>query len=126
MPALRPRAHAVCLFAAAPCPVQTYQSPQPPLLPDACGCLDVVALWRRCKPQAIDLLDSMLIFNPEKRCSMVDALNSEYMAALHQGRELPSEEKHFSFGFEKPDITQDELRSLIWEEMSSFHTHLQR
>ena len=68
----------------------------------------------------------MLIFNPEKRCSMVDALNSEYMAALHQGRELPSEEKHFSFGFEKPDITQDELRSLIWEEMSSFHTHLQR
>jgi len=55
---------------------------------------------------------------------MVDALNGEYMAALHQGRELPQEEKHFSFGFEKPDITQDELRALIWQEMGSFHPDL--
>ena len=46
---------------------------------------------------------------------MVEALNSEYMAALHQGRTLPQEEEHFSFGFEKPDITQEELRDLIWE-----------
>ena len=44
---------------------------------------------------------------------MVDALNSEYMAALHQGRELPQEEKHFSFGFEKPDISQEELREYV-------------
>ena len=43
------------------------------------------------------------------------------MAALHQGRELPQEEEHFSFLFEKPDITQDELRDLIWAEMASFH-----
>jgi serine/threonine protein kinase len=75
-------------------------------------------------PAALDLLGSMLVFNPEKRCSMVDALNCEYMAALHQGRELPQEERQFSFGFEKPDITQDELRALIWAEMSSFHPDL--
>jgi serine/threonine protein kinase len=64
---------------------------------------------------ALDLLNEMLVFDPAKRCTMVDALNSEYMAALHQGRTLPQEEEHFSFGFEKPDITQEELRDLIWE-----------
>ena len=82
-------------------------------------------IFPNASPQALALLDSMLVFNPDNRCSMVDALNSEYMAALHQGRELPQEEKHFSFGFEKPEITQDELRSLIWTEMSSFHPEME-
>ncbi len=72
-------------------------------------------------PQAIALLDAMLVFNPAKRCTMEDALNSEYMAALHQGRPLPREEEHFSFGFEKAEITQAELRGLIWEQMTDFH-----
>ena len=65
-------------------------------------------------PGALDLLNEMLVFDPAKRCTMVDALNSEYMQPLHQGRSLPQEEEHFSFGFEKPDISQEELRDLIW------------
>ena len=81
-------------------------------------------IFPNASPAALDLLASMLVFDPQKRCTMVDALNSEYMAALHQGRTLPQEEKHFSFGFEKPDISQDELRSLIWSEMASFHPEL--
>ena len=43
----------------------------------------------------------------------VEEYSSEYMAARHQGRALPQEEEHFSFGFEKPDISQEELRELI-------------
>lgn len=81
-------------------------------------------IFPNASPAALNLLNDMLVFNPSKRCTMVDALNSEYMAALHQGRELPSEEKHFSFGFEKSDITQEELRELIWSEMASFHPEL--
>ena len=81
-------------------------------------------VFPNASPGALALLDSMLVFNPDNRCSMVDALNSEYMAALHQGRELPAEEEHFSFGFEKADITQEELRSLIWDEMANFHPEL--
>jgi mitogen-activated protein kinase 1/3 len=81
-------------------------------------------VFPNASPQALMLLERMLVFNPEHRCSMVDSLNSEYMAALHQNRELPEEEKQFSFGFEKPEITQDELRALIWNEMASFHPEL--
>jgi len=81
-------------------------------------------IFTNASPGALDLLNEMLVFDPSKRCTMVDALNSEYMAALHQGRTLPQEEEHFSFGFEKSDITQDELRGLIWAEMSSFHSEL--
>ena len=81
-------------------------------------------IFPNASPQALDLLSSMLVFNPSKRCTMVDALNSEYMQALHQGRQLPQEEAHFSFGFEKPEISQDELRALIWQEMAEFHPNL--
>ena len=55
------------------------------------------------------------------RCSMEDALYSEYMAPLHQGRALPEQEDKFSFGFEKASTTQAELRDLIWREMQHFH-----
>ena len=61
------------------------------------------------------------VFDPEKRCSMEDALYSEYMAPLHQGRQLPDPESKFSFGFEKANTTQAELRDLIWREMKHFH-----
>jgi len=81
-------------------------------------------IFPNASPAALNLLNDMLVFNPSKRCTMVEALNSEYMTALHQGRELPQEEKHFSFGFEKSDITQEELRELIWSEMASFHPEL--
>ena len=52
---------------------------------------------------------------------MEDALRSEYMKPLHQDRQLPAEEAHFSFGFEKSNSTQEELRRLIWGELSQFH-----
>ena len=68
----------------------------------------------------------MLVFNPSKRCSMEDALHSEYMAALHQNRELPKQEEHFSFAFDRADITQDELKELISGEMHSFHPELKK
>jgi len=78
-------------------------------------------VFPKATPQALDLLDSMLVFDPSKRCSMEDALFSEYMAPLHQGRALPEQEAKFSFGFEKSSATQAELRDLIWREMTHFH-----
>ena len=72
-------------------------------------------------PQCLALLASMLVFNPRDRCSMEQALQSEYMAPLHQSRPLPQPESSFSFKFEKPNISQDALRELIHKEMRAFH-----
>ena len=81
--------------------------------------------WSEIFPTAsagcLELLAAMLIFNPAKRCSMEDALQSEYMAPLHQSRPLPQPETSFSFNFEKPNISQDALRELIHKEMRAFH-----
>ena len=81
-------------------------------------------VFPKATPQALDLLAWMLIFDPSKRCSMEDALYSEYMAPLHQGRALPEQEDKFSFGFEKASTTQAELRDLIWREMQHFHPEM--
>lgn len=80
-------------------------------------------IFPKASPAALDLLSSMLVFNPAKRCSMQEAIEGEYLAPLHQNRQLPTtaETLHFSFGFETPNVTQDELRDMIWKEMSSFH-----
>ena len=83
-------------------------------------------VFPQATPAALELLSQMLIFDPSKRCTMEDALNGDYMAALHQNRELPKEEEHFSFGFDRADISQDSLRSLIWEEMCSFHPEMKK
>lgn len=49
-------------------------------------------VFPKAHPQALELLDSMLQFNPAKRCTMEEALNGEYLAPLHQGRKLPMPE----------------------------------
>jgi serine/threonine protein kinase len=59
--------------------------------------------------QCLELLSSMLVFNPAKRCTMQDALQCEYMAPLHQSRPLPEPESSFSFEFEKPNVSQAAL-----------------
>jgi len=78
-------------------------------------------IFPTASPQCLDLLNSMLIFNPQNRCSMEDALTCEYMAPLHQSRPLPPQESTFSFNFEKPNISQEALRELIHAEMKTFH-----
>jgi mitogen-activated protein kinase 1/3 len=78
-------------------------------------------VFPKAAPQALELLSSMLAFNPAKRCSMEDALRCEYMAPLHQGRPLPTDDPYFNFQFEKPNVSAAELRELIWEEMGSRH-----
>ena len=83
-------------------------------------------VFPNASPSALELLSQMLVFNPSKRCSMEDSLHSEYMAALHQNRELPKQEEHFSFAFDRADITQDELKELISGEMHSFHPELKK
>merc|ERR1712127_178011 len=77
-------------------------------------------LYPNASREAIDLLNQMLVFDPRKRITAAQALQHEYLAALHNVNDEPDSET-FSFPFEKKDVTENELRGLIWEQLRRFH-----
>jgi len=77
-------------------------------------------LYPNASREAINLLDKMLVFDPRKRITAAQALQHEYLAALHNVNDEPDSET-FSFPFEKKDVTENELRGLIWEQLRRFH-----
>lgn len=78
-------------------------------------------LYPNTEASAIDLLDKMLIFDPSKRISVLDALSHPYLDSLHNVDDEPSAESVFSFDFEKQELTKKRLQELIFEAMCSFH-----
>jgi len=77
-------------------------------------------LYPQASPEAIDLLSKMLVFDPRKRITAAQSLEHEYLAALHNVNDEPDAEA-FSFPFEKKDVSENELRGLIWEQLRRFH-----
>ncbi|KAG8465618.1 hypothetical protein KFE25_002925 [Diacronema lutheri] len=77
-------------------------------------------IYPKANPLALELLDRMLAFDPANRISVVDALAHPYLQPLHNEKTEP-EAKPFSFAFDKPDISQAQLREQIWAEMAAFH-----
>ena len=77
-------------------------------------------LYPNASKEAIDLLSKMLVFDPRKRITAAESLEHEYLAALHNVNDEPDAEV-FSFPFEKKDVSENELRGLIWEQLRRFH-----
>ena len=80
-------------------------------------------LYPNASREAIDLLDKMLVFDPRKRISAAQALQHEYLAALHNVNDEPDSE---IFNFEArystcEGVTENELRGLVWEQLRRFH-----
>jgi serine/threonine protein kinase len=79
-----------------------------------------------CTPSALDLLERMLVFNPEKRITVDEALNHPYLAQLHNQCDEPISSEAFNFDFEREaldrgeDIPKEELQALIYREMLHF------
>jgi mitogen-activated protein kinase 1/3 len=71
---------------------------------------------------ALDLLDKMLIFNPEKRISVQQALDHDFMKQLRAEGDDPSCPSTFDFDFEKEyvsngqEIPKDKLQALMYKE----------
>ncbi|KAL4393047.1 hypothetical protein AHAS_Ahas02G0012900 [Arachis hypogaea] len=70
---------------------------------------------------AIDLLEKMLIFDPSKRITVDEALCHPYMAPLHDINEEPVCLRPFSFDFEQPSFTEEDIKELIWRESLKFN-----
>lgn len=74
-------------------------------------------------PQAIDLLEKMLVFRPEGRITVEEALEHPYLKELHAQMEEPKCENNFDSDFEKrgysvgQHIPKEDLQDLMFQEM---------
>lgn len=77
---------------------------------------DLSKIFGNCAtPEAIDLLKKLLIFDPEKRISAVEALNHPYLSDLHLEEDEPSREEvdYLDFEFEDHNLTTQQLKGIF-------------
>ncbi|KNC53240.1 CMGC/MAPK protein kinase [Thecamonas trahens ATCC 50062] len=75
-------------------------------------------------PEALDLLQGLLTFNPAKRLTVEEALAHPYLAALHDPDDEPSAEAIFDFAFEREQLNKERLRDLLFEEICAHHPEI--
>jgi len=80
-------------------------------------------LYPNANAHAIDLLEKMLVFNPNGRITAAEALQHPYLEALHNVNDEPSAPV-FDFAMEEQNITENDLRGLIWQQLMKFHPTL--
>ncbi|KAI9716970.1 MAG: Mitogen-activated protein kinase [Chrysothrix sp. TS-e1954] len=80
-------------------------------------------LFRSANPDALDLLDRMLAFDPSQRISVEQALEHRYLHIWHDASDEPVCPTTFDFTFE---VVEDvaEMRTLILEEVRRFRQHV--
>lgn len=72
-------------------------------------------------PEAIDLIDRMLVFDPARRITVEGALSHPYLASLHDINDEPGSSEPFNFDFEQPSFTEEHIKELIWLESLSLN-----
>lgn len=70
---------------------------------------------------ALDLLEKMLQFNPDKRITVEKALEHEYLASLHDPTDEPICEETFDFVWDDVPLNKEMVKELIFKEMATFH-----
>ncbi|XWS38314.1 hypothetical protein CRYUN_Cryun19dG0121100 [Craigia yunnanensis] len=70
---------------------------------------------------SVDLLEKMLVFDPNKRITVDEALCHPYLASLHDINDEPVCARPLSFDFEQSSCTEDHIKELIWRESVKFN-----
>jgi len=83
-------------------------------------------IFKNANPDAIDLLSNLLVFDPEKRFTVQQALAHPYLANLHLPSDEPSRtliaDPDFYFEENKDKVHLDEMRYLIRREADLYPT----
>ncbi|PKU83933.1 Mitogen-activated protein kinase 2 [Dendrobium catenatum] len=72
-------------------------------------------------PGDTDLLERMLVFDPSKRITVDEALSHPYLASLHDINDEPVSHTPFSFEFEQPAVTEEDIKLLIYRESLNYN-----
>ena len=70
-------------------------------------------------PQAVDLLDRLLVVDPAQRISAEEALSHPYLAHYSDPEDEPTAPP-YDQGFEQLDLDSESWRKLVWEEIHNF------
>jgi len=77
-------------------------------------------LYPNAHPQALDLLERMLTFNPNNRITVEDALAHPYLEQYYDPNDEPVAQEPFRLDMELDDLPRERLKELIFEETGSF------
>eukprot|EP00808_Paulinella_micropora_P015017 g2275.t1 len=76
-------------------------------------------------PQALDLIEKMLQFNPKKRITIEQALEHPYLEKMRDPQAERKCPKPFNFEFDNDkNLKAPKLRELMWNEIKNFHPDL--
>lgn len=83
------------------------------------------SLFRGANPDALDLLDRMLAFDPSGRIGVEEALEHRYLGVWHDASDEPLCATPFDFQFEVvEDVPQ--MRHMILDEVRRFRSHVRQ
>lgn len=82
-------------------------------------------LFPNANPDALDLLDRMLAFDPSSRISVEEALEHRYLHIWHDASDEPACPSTFDFHFEVVEDVQ-EMRKMILDEVVRFRSHVRQ
>ncbi|XP_027344981.1 mitogen-activated protein kinase 7 [Abrus precatorius] len=77
-------------------------------------------LYPQADPLAIDLLQKMLVFDPTKRITVLEALQHPYMAGLYDPRCNPPAQVPISLDIDE-NWGEQMIREMMWNEMLHYH-----
>lgn len=76
-------------------------------------------IYPNATPQAVDLLERMLSFDPKVRITVEKALEHPYLSVWHDSNDEPICNEKFHFGFESTN-DMDQLKLMLIEEVNDF------
>lgn len=82
-------------------------------------------LFPNANPDALDLLDKMLAFDPTSRITVEEALEHRYLSIWHDSLDEPNCPTGFDFSFEVVDEVP-QMREMILQEVIRFRNEVRR
>ncbi|KAH9625399.1 hypothetical protein KSS87_008189 [Heliosperma pusillum] len=77
-------------------------------------------LYPAANPMALDLLQKMLVFDPTKRISVLEALQHPYMSCLYDPKANPPAQFPLDLEIDE-DLDEEMIREMMWTEIMNYH-----
>lgn len=74
-------------------------------------------------PEALDLLHKLIRFDPDERITAAEALTHPFLKEYHDyiDEDYPDIVSKFEQDFEDPDLKEEDMKWLVYEEVQNFH-----